>query len=111
MCGNQGSLIRTFRDSHTSLLFTIDAPQEPLQLLSSAYNHHIDKTGINPKLDTAFFVPPHKERQTQRQPETFYRLPKKTKSKPLFFIAHTLLGQEENILSEVTFKPFFWMKS
>lgn len=98
VCGNRGSPTRILRDSHILLLFTIEAPREPLQLLSSEYNHHIDKTGCIPKLDTAFFVPPHKERQTQRQPVTLYWLPKKTKSKPLFFTARSLLGQEENIL-------------
>lgn len=54
MCGNRESITRILRERHILLLFTIEAPQEPLQLLSSAYNHHIDKTGTNPKLDTAF---------------------------------------------------------
>lgn len=54
MCGNWGSLTRRFRYSHISLLFTIEAPQEPLQLLSPAYNHHIDRTGTNPKPGTTF---------------------------------------------------------
>lgn len=49
-----GQSNRILRDSHILLLFTIKAPQEPLQLLSSEYNHHIGKTGSIPKLDTAF---------------------------------------------------------
>lgn len=104
------SLTRLSRDNHILLLFTIEAPQEPLQLLSSAYNHHIDKTGTNPKLDMAF-LSHHTKRQTQRQPVMSHWLPKKTQSKPLIFIAHSLLWQEENILWEVTSKPHFWIKS
>lgn len=97
MCGNQGSLTRVLRDSRILLLFSIKAPQEPLQLLCSAYNHHTDKPGTNCSNWTWLFCPTA-QREADTKTSSDIVLATKENKIQATVLHCTLFGQEENIL-------------